>query len=657
MARLRGIAAGAGYGAVSAGARGCPRALTLLALAWQGTALAAVLQGIEVAATPAALSRLSIEELAEIEVMSVSRRTERLADAPAAVYVIARDQIRSAGVATLPEALRLAPNLQVARINSNSYAISARGFNSESANKLLVMIDGRTVYTPLHSGVFWDVQDVVLNDVERIEVVSGPGGTLWGANAVNGVINVVTRPARDTVGSSLAGVAGADDRGLTLRHGWRLPGGGARVHAKSYHHDGTERADGSAADDAWKHTQAGFRADVGAPSSSWTLQGDAYEGEAHAAGGPQRHVSGANLLASWSRELGERASLRVQAYLDHSKRHQPGLFSETLDTADLDVQHQFTFGSRHEIVWGGGVRHHRDHTGGSVLLAFVPDDSRLTLANVFAQDTVSFGERWKLTAGLKLERNSYTGLEHQPNLRLAWKRDEHSLWWAAVSRAVRTPSRLDRDFRVFVPLPAPYGAPLVGGPGFKSEVLKAWEIGHRSQPAPGTSLTVNVFHHRYDRLRSVERSSPGAIVIGNGVRGHSIGLEAWAGHQVDPGWRVMAGLSLLRQRLSFVPDSTDPGSPALGANDPRHQVQLRSSWTLPRSMSLDVGVRAVGALPNPAVPAYTAVDARVAWSPRADLELSLAGFNLLDARHPEFGAAPGRSELGRRLLLRATWSL
>jgi iron complex outermembrane receptor protein len=657
MARLRGIAAGTTDGSVSVGARRCPRALTLLALAWPGTALAAALPGIDVAATPAALSRLSIEELAEIEVTSVSRRTERLADAPAAVYVITREQIRGAGVTTLPEALRLAPNLQVARINSNSYAISARGFNSDSANKLLVMIDGRTVYTPLHSGVFWDVQDVMLNDVERIEVVSGPGGTLWGANAVNGVINVVTRSARDTVGTDVAGVAGTDDRGLALRHGWRLGGGGARVYARRFHHDGTERTDGSAANDAWKHTQAGFRADIGAPASSWTLQGDAYEGEAHVTGSPQRRVSGGNLLASWHRELGERSTLRVQVYLDHSRRVQPGLFSETLDTADVDVQHQVPFGSRHQIVWGGGIRHHRDHTGGSALLAFVPADSRLTLANLFAQDTVSFGPRWKLTAGLKLERNSYTGLEHQPNLRLAWKPDEQSLWWAAVSRAVRTPSRLDRDFRVFVPLPAPYGAPLAGGPGFRSEALKAWEIGHRSQPAPGTSLSVNLFHHRYDRLRSLERSGAGPMVIGNGVRGHSVGLEAWAGHQIDPRWRVMAGLSLLKQRLSFVPESTDPGPAALGANDPRHQLQLRSSWTLPRSLSLDVGVRAVGALPSPAVPAYTTVDARLGWSPRADLELSLAGFNLLDDRHPEFGAAPGRSELGRRLVLRAIWSL
>ncbi|WP_280156190.1 TonB-dependent receptor [Piscinibacter sp. XHJ-5] len=658
MARLRGIAIGARHRPLRTDPGTCRRALTLSAFALQGTcALAAAMQGIEVAATPAALSRLSIEELAEVEVMAVSRRSQRLADAPAAVYVITRDQIRAGGMTTLPEALRLAPNLHVARSSSHTYAISARGFNSESSNKLLVMIDGRTVYTPLHSGVFWDVQDMPLNDVERIEVISGPGGTLWGANAVNGVINVVTRSARDTAGSVVEAVGGNDDRGFSMRHGVRVGDGAARLYAKRFDHDGTQRADGSTVADAWKHTQAGFRADVGAPASAWTLQGDAYEGKAQVPGLPERRVSGANALARWSRQLGAREELHLQLYLDTYKRRQPGLFTEDLDTVDIDAQHQFTWRRAHDVVWGAGLRHQRDHTAAGPLFAFVPADSRLRLFNVFAQDTVSLAERWKLTFGLKLERNSYTGLEHQPNLRLAWKRDEQSLWWAAVSRAVRTPSRLDRAFQVFVPLPAPYGGSLAGGPNFVSESLTAFEVGHRAQPGASTSFSVNAFYNRHQRLRSIEPAGAGAFVIGNGVQGHVSGVEAWGSHQVSASWRVHAGLSLLSEDLRFAPGSADPGLPTTGGNDPRHQFQLRSSWSLPRGVLLELGLRAVGALPNPAVPAYTALDARVAWSPRPDLELSLTGFNLPDERHAEFGAPPARSELGRRILLRALWSL
>jgi iron complex outermembrane receptor protein len=634
-----------------------PSRAPLTIVAWAALQFTGALAAdMQFAATPAGLARLTIEELAEIEVSSVSRHPERLADAPAAVYVITSDDIRRSGVTTLAEALRLAPNLQVARVNASSYAISARGFNSESANKLLVMIDGRSVYTPLHSGVFWDAQDVMLADVDRIEVISGPGGTLWGANAVNGVINILTRSAKDSVGTLATAAVGDKEQLTALRHGMRFGDNGAlRLYARTLRVDNTVRADGSAVADAATRRQVGARGDWGSSSSAWTLQGDAYDGRAEApGGGPDRRISGANLLTRWTRELGGGSGLQVQAYVDTYARRQPGFFNEDLDTVDVDLQHRFTLAADHQLVWGGGYRMQRDRTSGGAVLAFVPADSTLRLASLFAQDTIALGARTKLTVGIKAEHNSYTGLEYQPNVRIAWKASEQSLLWGAVSRATRTPSRLDRDLQVFTPLGAPYNAPLLGGSGFVSERVTAYEVGYRGQPTAATSFSASAFVNRFDRLRSIE-PVPGGVVIGNGVRGHSQGVELWGNWQVGNDWRLSSGLTLLHQSLGFAPGSRDPGSPGAGGNDPQHQFSLRSSWTLAHNVSLDVALRAVGALPAPAVPAYTALDLRLGWAMARNLALSLAAFNL-GGRHAEFGAAPLRSEISPSALLRLTWS-
>jgi len=603
--------------------------------------------------SPASLARLSIEELSQIEISSVSKRPERLADAAASVYVITREDIRRCGATTLPEVLRLAPNLQVARSSSNGYAISARGFNDDNANKLLVMIDGRTVYTPLHSGVFWDVQDVLIGDIERIEVVSGPGGTLWGANAVNGVINVITLSAKNTIGLLTAAIAGSNERGLAARDGVALGDEGAvRLYAKSFRFDHNRRADGTDINDAWNRQQAGFRADWG-KTSNWTLQGDLYQGDAQALSRPQRNTSGANLLARWSREYEDKSGLQFQAYFDTYKRRQEGFFTEDLDTIDIDAQHHFQLGSAHEIVWGGGVREQRDKTSATAAFGFFPAESKLTLANLFAQDTWTIQPRTKLTLGLKLEHNSYTGLEYQPNVRIAWKPAQQSLLWAALSRAVRTPSRLDRGLMVF----GQPGMPsLLGGPDFKSERLTAYELGYRGQPRSDLSYSVSTFVNFYDRLRSVEPNGSGDFVLGNGVKARTEGIEAWGGFQVHEGWRVNAGLLLQHQSFSFAPDSQGTGSASAGSNDPKHQFTLRSSWSLPRDISLDLALRSVAALPSPAVPGYTTLDARLAWPISKSFELSFSGFNLL-GRHAEFGAAPARAEYERSFALRLLWAL
>jgi len=587
------------------------------------------------------LADMSLEELANLEVTSVSRRAERLADAPAALYVITGEDIRRSGVTSLPEALRLAPNLEVARIDSRQYAISARGFNNSIANKLLVLIDGRIVYTPLFSGVFWDAQDTLLDDVERIEVISGPGATLWGANAVNGVINVITRRAPDTRGTLAEAGAGNQERGLSARHGFDLAGGAMRIYAKAFDRDHTVRADGSAVRDQWQNAQGGFRGDWG----GLTLQGDLYRGSSEQAIGDDITLSGGNLLGRLTR-----GSLQLQLYYDNTQRDVPGSFSERLNTFDAQLQHGFQATSDQLVTWGGGYRRADDHVSNSRQLAFLPGDKTLHWANVFAQDEIAFGSRWRLTLGTKFESNVYTGTDFLPSARLAWKPDPQQLVWSAASRAVRAPSRLDRD--LFSPAQPPFI--LAGGPDFRSEVVKVYELGYRAQRS-SLSYSVTGFYSQYDNLRSVEQVG-GVFVLGNKMEGNGKGIEAWGTLQAARNWRLSAGALFLDQNLRLKPDSTDTTGVAAAGNDPRHQFNLRSSLDLAGNQHFDVMVRYVDELPNPQVPAYTAVDARYAWQVRRELELSVTAQNLFDRAHPEFGAAPGRSEIERALFVRVRWS-
>src|SRR5688572_2046170 len=341
----------------------------------QGTALAA-----------RDLADLSLEQLANVVVSSVSRRDEPLARAPASIYIITGDDIRRSGATSLPDALRLAPNLQVARVDSSQYAISARGFNSTTANKLLVLIDGRTVYTPLFSGTFWDAQDVLLEDVERIEVISGPGATLWGANAVNGVINVITKSASATQGTLASAGLGNTDRQLAMRHGGALESGGHyRLYAKAVRRDETSLPGGASTRDQADHAQLGFRADWGKATDGFTLQGDLYGGEIDQATNAARDIDGLNLLGRWARDLGDGGLVRVQGYFDHTHREHPGTFKEDLDTYDLEVQHGLRAYGRHRLLWGIGLRRHEDRIENSPVLAFLPAQRTLNSAHVFVQ--------------------------------------------------------------------------------------------------------------------------------------------------------------------------------------------------------------------------------------------------------------------------------
>lgn len=610
------------------------------------------------------LAALSLEELGNVKITSVSKRPERLADAPAAVFVISADDIRRSGAGSLREALRLAPNLQVYKVNSGSYTVTARGFASSDGNKLLVLVDGRSVYTPLFAGVFWDAQDVMLEDIERIEVVSGPGGTLWGTNAVNGVINVITKSARETPGGLLAAGAGTQLRDASVRYGGAFGVDGAyRIYAKAFDEAHTENGAGVALNDAWHKAQFGFRADWGRGDDQFNVQGDLYDGlkdqprpGSIVTGAKftlgKISIAGANLMAHWNRALAGGARLNVQAYLDHTERNVRPTFSERLDIADLQAQYQLARLGRHELALGGQYRYALDHLNNSDYIAFLPADDRQSWLSLYAQDEVGLTAALRLTLGLRLERNDYTGMETLPNARLAWQVAPDTLLWSAVSRTVRAPSRLDRD--VFVAGKPPFV--LNGGANFESELADVLELGYRSQLSQRLSFSVNAYRTLYDRLHTQElvpHHTPLQVYFGNGMKGATSGLDVWGSFQASADWRLSAGFSALREKLALKPGSTDTaGSVAKAGRDPAHTWSLRSSWQLSQRTEFDAAVRRVAALSSPAVPAYTALDMNLIWRPRPDLELSFSGQNLVGPGHGEFTGIATRSDAGRTLFVK-----
>jgi iron complex outermembrane receptor protein len=599
------------------------------------------------------LADMSLEQLGNIEITSVSKRAERLADAPTSIYVITAEDIRRSGATSLPEALRLAPNLEVARITSSSYAISSRGFNNSVGNKLQVLMDGRILYTPLFSGVFWDVPDVMLEDVERIEVISGPGATLWGANAVNGVINVITRRASETQGGLASVSAGNLERNYALRFGASNANASYRIYGKFFQRDPTSKSNGTSENDGWHRGELGFRADWGTPASGFTLQGAVYRGAENTASPDDLRISGNNLLGRWTHQLASGSDVQLQAYFDRTDRDIPGSISERLKIYDIEFQDNIAGIEGHALTWGISHRGAIDRVTNAPAIAFLPADRDLYWTSVFAQDEIALrGDALKFIAGLRVEHNSYTGTEVLPTLRLAWKPGTSQLAWLALTRAVRTPSRLDRE--LYAPEQPPFL--LAGGADFRSEVANVLELGYRAQPTAKFSYSLTVFHNDYDYLRSLELGPAGAFVLGNKMQGNSNGLEAWGVVQATKDWRLSAGVTLLNLNLRLKADSTDPTGVSQAGNDPEQQWTLRSSLDLPRHMQLDASVRHVGTLPNPRIPAYTAVDLRLGWKPNERLELSLAGQNISDARHVEFdNGGSGASEIGREFEVNLAW--
>jgi iron complex outermembrane recepter protein len=585
------------------------------------------------------LKRLSIEELAQIDVTSVSRRAEKLSATAAAVSVIESDDIYRSGVTNLAETLRLADAVDVARVNSSTWAASVRGFTSNPANKLLVLMDGRSVYSPLTSGTFWDVQDTLLADVDRVEVIRGPGGATWGANAVNGVISVISKNAAATIGDYVSVAAGSDEHVYAAaRHGGRAGAGAYRIYGK-YRQRGPQlfTDTGKDAGDPVQFGQGGFRIDSGSQGrTTWFVQGDAYRGTNGFSDRPDGDVAGGNVLSRWMRAFSGTSVFQAQAYYDGTYRKVPLQFTETRHTADLDLQQHLTLGRRHNLVFGGAARVSRGDDVGIAGFFFEPEIRTNSLLSLMAQDEITITpDRVYLILGSKFERNDFTGFEAQPTIRGRWTPDPRQTAWAAVSRAVRLPTRLDTDLRLIDV--ATRRLTLTGSEDFKPEEVVAYEAGYRVRPLSLLSLDIAAFSNRYDQLRSTELTFAPLplIVLDNLLNARTRGFEAAGTVQPVSAWRVHGSYAYLHKVLTFDPGSRDVYHGAVEGNDPSHLLSIRSSLDLPRGTAFDVYFRHSGSRPEPVVRAYSEIDLRVGWAPRAGWDLSLVGQNLLHPRHSE----------------------
>ncbi|MEI8371489.1 MAG: TonB-dependent receptor [Planctomycetota bacterium] len=597
----------------------------------------------------------------DIPVTSVTKAPSTVGHSAAAIFVITPEMIRRSGATCIPEALRMAPGLEVARIDQNKWAVSCRGFNSRYATNLLVLIDGRTVYTPVFSGVYWDTQDVVLEDVERIEVIRGPGGTLWGSNAVNGVINIITKKAKDTQGAYVMAGGGTQER-LTdaARYGGRI-GEDAyyRVYGKQFERGPGWVEGGAGPDDSWRQGRVGFRADWDVDRCSGdtlTVQGDCYAGESGVrdslttpwpppftqtiAGYDQ--VSGENLLARWRRTFDEESDWALQTYYDGYRRDGP-LLLEEVKTLDLDFQYRFALTDRQKVVCGAGYRHIDDNILGyhPFTIYFDPQGQSRNLASGFLQDEIALvKDRLALTLGTKLEHNDYTGLEIQPSARLLWTPDNRHSTWAAISRAVRTPSRADESlvFNVALSPVAPVFLHGTGSTSFKSADMMAYEIGYREQTTDQFSWDVALFYDVYDNLSSLNfgAPSPPYVVIpatfANENTAEAYGLELASTFKVTESWRLSGHYTYLHMQVH----SKGFGGTS-GGNDPQNQVYLRSAWDIGPGLEFDLMTRYVDTLADLHVPSYITMDARLGWRPRKHWELAVVGQNLLQNHHLEFG--------------------
>ena len=619
------------------------------------------------AALPEDLTELSLDDLMRIDVRSVSKRAEPLQEASAAVTVLTAEDIRRSGARSLAEVLRLVPGLHVARSAGQSYAISARGFNSTTADKMEVLLDGRSVYTPLFSGVFWDALDTFLQDVERIEVIRGPGATLWGANAVNGVINIVTRPADETQGVE-AIVGGGFPRGniAGARAGWVLgPDGHMRAYAQSRDDDNGVLRDGEEGREGLRQQQVGFLGDVSGEKDKYTFGGDAYQGSAEGNAG-ETDFAGANVRGHWERRIGARASWSIEGYFDHSQREIPTTFDERRNTWNLSTEWRQDVGTRHALILGAGYRNSRDETGGPPLsIIFSPASRTLETYSAFVQDQISLaGGRGTLTLGSKFEHNDFTGYEFQPGARLGWKLGERAFTWAAVSRAVRTPNRLDSDIAIFCPPPTGFpgicggGETLrIGNPDLDAETVVSTEWGLRAWTARRMSLDLVLFHNRDDDLRSTEQG-PALFSFDNGLHGRAVGADLVLGWRPSDRLKLEAFYTHLDLDIEARSSSGDISSAQnIEDGNPRNMGGLRWLWSPAPRWSFDGFLRYVDELPRYDVSAYTELNLRLAWKVRPDLELSLSGENLLDEFHPEIGAAsPNRVEVERQGILMLRWT-
>ncbi|HKX33467.1 MAG TPA: TonB-dependent receptor [Blastocatellia bacterium] len=642
---------------------------------------------------PHDLTAASLEELMNIEVTSVSKKEEKLFRTAAAIYVITQEEIRRSGLTSLPELIRLAPGMSVGRIDGTKWAISARGFNGRFANKLLVLIDGRSVYSPETAGVYWEAHHLPVEEIERIEVIRGPGGTLWGTNAVNGIINVITRHAKETVGGLMTAGVGSEEQGFTsARYGDRI-GANAyyRVYARYFNRGGSLDAAGYNVHDWQNWESGGWRLDwKKSERDALTFQGDLHDTILRDRSvnrspatpfAPTRSTpgefTGGNLLGRWNHNFSDRSNTALQIYFDRARREVYDL-GERIDTFDVDFQHRQALGRRQDMVWGLGYRLITDqtNTNSGTPVQYTPAGRNVQIFSGFVQDELMLiKNRLRLTIGAKLEHNDYSGYEAQPSVRLLWTPSADQTVWAAVSRAVRAPTRRDQGLRANrIGSIGPGGLPLVpalsGGANPKSEELRAYEFGYRTQLNSRLSLDVATFYNLYDRVQTVE---PGALFLeldpqprhfvlplrfDNLMRGETYGIEAATNLNLTSRWKVQGSYSFLRIELHRSPRSRAATAESPEEESPRHQFQIHSRFNLPRNFELDTALYRVSRLRNVQIPGYTRLDLRFGWKVRESLALDLMLQNLPEDQHPEFQSpiiGVVSSQVKRSIYGKATW--
>ncbi|MGH9327472.1 MAG: TonB-dependent receptor plug domain-containing protein [Terriglobia bacterium] len=644
-------------------------------------------------AAPADLSQATLTQLMNVEVTSVSKKKQKLSRAAAAIYVITEEDIERSGATNIPDLLRMVPGLDVAQINANTWAVSSRGFNSEFADKMLVLIDGRTVYDPLFSGVFWIMQDLPLEDIERIEVIRGPGATIWGANAVNGVINIITKSSKETQGALVTTGAGTAEGGFgTAQYGGQIGRNATyRVYGKYFNHNSFVNSSGQHTADNWKMDRIGFRSDWDiTKKDSLMVEGSGFAGNAgdlwkgvlslspfdFGTFNDLLTLNGQNLLGRWDHTLSDRSHTSVQMYFERNQLYNSSLALRR-DTLDLEFQHHITLGERNDVVWGFGYRYNTFRTAAGERYAFNPNDLSTNLGSAFIQDEIEIlpNSVW-LTLGSKLEHNYYTGFEVEPSIRLLWQPTSRQTLWAAVSRATRTPSPADDSVRIgFDEFQGPEGLPglaeVYGNPDFISEDLLAYELGYRAQASSKVSIDIATYYNVYDNLRGTVPGEPVVIPnplspyiflpleIKNNMFGRTYGAEASLDWQVTKRWTLHPGYAWFMGYLHT--SQSVPGLPsiAVGIGDnPRHQFQIRSDLDLPHRFTFDTGLYYVDRLADQNIPAYTRADARLSWRVGNILEVSLVGQNLLDGQHLEFNGPEDLvlpTEIPRSVYLKTTW--
>jgi iron complex outermembrane receptor protein len=640
------------------------------------------------------LTQSSLEDLMNINVTSVSKKQQKTSQAAGAIYVISQDDIRRSGALNIPDLLRMVPGLDIAQIEAGKWAISSRGFNGQYSNKLLVLIDGRTVYTPIFAGVFWDSQNVPLDTIERIEVIRGPGASVWGSNAVNGVINIITLNAADTQGGYVSGGLGNSSIGPeTVRYGGKAGDLGTyRVYAEGAHYNSLPAINGLDGQDDWRLVHGGFRTDSAlTKKDSLTTEGESYRGNAGEMTTTPVSLmppvtstvalhdvySGWNVQTRWDHTISTKEQTSLKVYFDRTNRGDP-TYELGLNTFDIDFQHRFALGTRQDVVWGLGYRLSSDGTSPTLRIVFTPRDRNTQLFSSFVQDEITvLPDRLNLSLGARLEHNDFTGFDFQPSARMTWTPDSKNMVWSAISVADRTPARSDTDLRVnYAAFPGPGTVPelisLFANPNFKNERLTAFEAGYRNAWTTSFSLDSTIFYNRYRDLVSIEPGTPTIETnpepahllvpsyLGNGLHGETHGLELFANWKPASVWTLSPGYAFFSMHLHPFNGSRDfTDAPLTEGNTADHQAQLRSSVSLTRSLQWNASAYFVNRLPAVSIPSYTRVDTGLIWNAGEHVSLSVVGQNLIKSLHPEFAgpvATVQSDQMRRSAYAKLTWS-